>query len=125
MNNKVVIWFLICLFTASVANATEAFVLSSNKYIHIRSLAASCAACHGTNGNSVDKTLTLAGMNKTEIQSKLLSFKSGDREATVMQKHAKGLNLQEIGDLAAYFSSQTPHKPTVLMPEDLQIDHVN
>ncbi len=89
------------------------------RHVHIRSLAASCAACHGTNGNSVGKAARLAGMDKADFLTKILAFKSGEREATVMHRHAKGLNAQEIVDLADYFSAQIPHQPASLPSEKL------
>lgn len=99
--------------------------------VHIRSLAASCAACHGTQGNAVsyDKstisTPVLAGASKADIISKLQAFKSGERSATVMQRHAKGLTADEITALAEYFSVQVPHSPISLKPQKLRADHAN
>ncbi len=78
---------------------------------HIKSIAASCAACHGTNGNSVSKnslvtTLSISNINKSTFVAKMLAFRSGERPATVMHRHAKGLTVQEIDGLAEYFSKQ-------------------
>jgi sulfide dehydrogenase cytochrome subunit len=100
-------------------------------YVHIRSLAASCAACHGTEGNAVsgDKDavsiLALAGVSKADIISKLQTFKSGERSATVMHRHAKGLTADEITALADYFSMQVPHLSVTLKPQSLRLDHAN
>ena len=71
-----------------------------------RTLAASCAACHGSNGNAVSGNAILAGMDKTYFISQMLAFRNGDRPATVMHRHAKGLQIDEINQLAAYFSAQ-------------------
>ena len=71
-----------------------------------RSLAATCAACHGTDGKSVGGTAVLAGMNKTEFIKQMAAFKSGQRKATVMHQHAKGYNDEEIEKMAVYFSTQ-------------------
>ena len=98
---------------------------------HTRSLAASCAACHGTQGNAVsgDKNVVsipaLAGLSKTDIISKLQTFKSGERSATVMHRHAKGLTADEITALADYFSMQVPHRSVTLKPQQLRVDHAN
>jgi cytochrome c553 len=100
-------------------------------YAHIRSLAASCAACHGTQGNAVsgDKSTVsisaLAGVSKADIISKLQAFKSGELSATVMHRHAKGLTADEISALADYFSMQVPHRSVSLKPQPLQPDHAN
>lgn len=99
--------------------------------VHIRSLAASCAACHGTQGNAVpadigqESTSALAGVNKTDIIQKLQAFKSGERTATVMHRHAKGLTPDEITGLAEYFSMQQPKQAIPLQPQKLRTDHAN
>jgi cytochrome subunit of sulfide dehydrogenase len=36
----------------------------------------------------------------------MLAFKDGTRPATVMHRHAKGLNIDEINLLANYFARQ-------------------
>jgi cytochrome c553 len=80
---------------------------------HIQILAATCATCHGTNGNSVDTIPALAGMDKTYFIQRMQSFRGGRAPVTVMDKHAKGLTAAEINQLAAYFAVQ-PIQPAVL-----------
>lgn|GEM_PF-1003287 len=89
------------------------------RLVHVRSLAASCAACHGTNGNSLGNAAKLVGIDKTAFVTKMQAFKSGERAATVMHHHAKGLNPQEITDLAEYFSIQIPHQAVSLSSQKL------
>lgn len=71
-----------------------------------RNLAASCAACHGTNGHSSGGTPVLAGMSKTLFVSTMKDFKTGARPATVMHQHAKGYSDAEIELLAEFFAAQ-------------------
>lgn len=73
---------------------------------HARLLAASCAACHGTNGNSVGGTAVLAGMDKGLFVKAMTDFRSGERKATVMHRHAKGLTEDEIDKLGDFFAAQ-------------------
>ena len=73
---------------------------------HARNLAASCAACHGTNGNSVGGTPVLAGLDKALFVKQMKDFKTGARTATVMHQHAKGYTDEEIDKLADFFSAQ-------------------
>jgi len=120
---------IIGLFSPMIVCAAD---VSATAYdVHIRSLAASCAACHGTQGNAVsidnttDSNPALAGVNKVDIISKLQAFKSGERFSTVMHRHAKGLTADEITALAEYFSLQLAHKPVNLKPQKLQADHAN
>jgi cytochrome c553 len=73
----------------------------------VRSLAANCAACHGTNGNSAGGAIPgLAGMNKEYFLNQLKAFKEGKREATVMHQIAKGYSDAEATALGEYFSAQ-------------------
>ncbi|HSI38563.1 MAG TPA: c-type cytochrome [Methylotenera sp.] len=87
--------------------------------VHTRSLAASCAACHGTNGNSSGNAAKLAGIDSAYFIAQMQAFKSGERASTVMHRHAKGLTPQEIANLAEYFSVQVPSKPSALPSQKL------
>ncbi len=111
--------FIASLFLTSVAQAAEVFVSAE----HTRTLAASCAACHGSNGNSAGITPTLAGLEATYFTAQMLAFKDGSRAATVMQHHAKGLNLEEIDALAAYFAQQKRVVNTAPTPQKLKANH--
>lgn len=71
-----------------------------------RSLAATCASCHGTDGRSVGGMEILAGMNKAEMVRKLGEFRSGARPATIMHQLAKGYTDQQIDMIAGYFAAQ-------------------
>lgn len=127
-------WFLALLLTTSVCipligNATEVSAFSDAQNIHIRQLAASCAACHGTQGNSVaangddGANAVLAGIAPAEFTEKMLGFKDGSRKATVMHHHAKGLTDDEINQLAVHFSQQKRVATKALKPQTLKADH--
>ena len=49
-----------------------------------RSLAATCANCHGTAGVSLGDVPSLAGASKEDIVRKMQEFKTGARPATIM-----------------------------------------
>ena len=85
------------LFAATAQAAVDA---------HSRNLAASCAACHGTNGHSVGAMPVLAGMDKTLFVNQMKDFKSGARTGTVMHHHAKGYTDEEFEKLADFFAAQ-------------------
>lgn len=111
---------------ASKGLAAEDIVLSTSN-THIRTLAASCAACHGSNGNAVQSNINnnavLAGINKSYFIAQMLAFKNGDRPATVMHRHAKGLQIDEINQLADYFSAQKPMPAISPKPQSLGVNH--
>lgn len=71
-----------------------------------RNLAASCAACHGTDGNSAGVMPPLAGQNKGLIVRAMREFRSGSRPATVMHQLAKGYTDAQIETIAGYFAAQ-------------------
>ncbi len=68
---------------------------------------ATCAACHGADGNSVNPEWPkLAGQHESYIIKQLSNFKAGDRKNASMSPMAAPLSEQDMADLAAYFSSQ-------------------
>jgi cytochrome c553 len=72
-----------------------------------RSLAATCANCHGTDGRSASSEVAaLAGMPKDLIVQRMNEFKTGKRPASVMHQLAKGYTEQQIESMAGYFAAQ-------------------
>lgn len=68
---------------------------------------ATCAACHGADGNSVNPEWPkLAGQHPSYIAKQLANFKEDARVNPSMSPMAKPLSEQDMADLAAYFSSQ-------------------
>ena len=69
--------------------------------------AASCAACHGTDGNSVNPEWPkLAGQHESYLVKQLTYFKHGERDNATMQGMAAGLTDRDRQDLAAFYASQ-------------------
>lgn len=75
--------------------------------LQARAWAASCAACHGTDGKSNSAIPAIAGQDKAVLLQKLLAYKQGTLPATVMHQHAKGYTDAELERLAAHFSRQS------------------
>ncbi|WP_412480899.1 c-type cytochrome [Azonexus sp. IMCC34839] len=73
-----------------------------------RNLAATCANCHGTNGNAVKGSGldSLAGVPKDKTLQKLADFKSGDKPASIMHQIAKGYTEEQLDLIATYFAAQ-------------------
>jgi cytochrome c553 len=68
---------------------------------------ASCAACHGADGNSqIPGNPILAGQYASYLVHALEAYQAGTRSNPIMAGMAKPLSEQDIADLAAYFSSQ-------------------
>ncbi len=69
---------------------------------------ATCAACHGADGNSANPLWPkLAGQHASYITKQLSDFQAGARRDPTMDNMAAPLSEQDILDLAAYFSAQT------------------
>jgi cytochrome c553 len=71
--------------------------------------AATCTACHGPAGNSINPLWpNLAGQHPLYILRQLEAFKTGIRTDPLMSPMAAPLSEDDMQDLAAYFAAQTP-----------------
>ncbi len=71
--------------------------------------AATCTACHGPSGNSVNAQWPrLAGQNAVYIDEQLHLFKAGVRNNAVMMPMSTTLSDKDIDDLSVYYEAQTP-----------------
>jgi len=88
--------------------AAPAAAQSGPDALYLRSLAATCANCHGTDGAALagQSMPRLAGLQSVYISEQLKAFRDGKREATVMHQLAKGYTDEQIAALAAYFAAQ-------------------
>ncbi len=73
--------------------------------LQVRSMAASCASCHGTHGIAQPGMESLAGQPKDELLKKMLDFKTGKKPATIMHQLSKGYSDKQIDELAGYFAA--------------------
>lgn len=76
--------------------------------LQMRALAATCANCHGTDGNAIqgEAMARLAGLPKEYIVAQMLAFREGRRPATVMHQISKGYTPEQIESLAIYFAAK-------------------
>ncbi|GAB4561573.1 MAG: cytochrome C [Rhizobacter sp.] len=97
-------WTLVLasLVTAGTAIADDA------KSLNRRSLAATCANCHGTDGRPPQGSsfAPLAGMPTVLFTSRMHGFKTGAQNATVMHQIAKGFSDAQIEQMAIFFAAQ-------------------
>lgn len=73
-----------------------------------RNLAATCANCHGTNGQARGDMKPLAGMSAEKLVAQMADFKSGAQPASIMHQISKGYTDAQIALIAAYFAAQKP-----------------
>ena len=91
-----------------VANAAID-VKHSSPYEQGKVLAASCAACHGEDGNSKTAgTPTLAGQQPHYLVAAIQEYHQGDRKTGAMKSSAGDSSKLELENLALYFAAQTP-----------------
>jgi len=70
-------------------------------------LAATCAGCHGQNGNGTsDQFPKLAGQYDDFIERALLDYKSGKRKNAIMSGFVANLSKKDIKALSHWFRSQ-------------------
>ena len=75
-----------------------------------RNLAATCANCHGTNGQARGDMKVLAGMSSEKIVALVADFRSGAQPSTIMGQIAKGYSDEQIKLVAGYFAAQPARK---------------
>jgi cytochrome c553 len=73
--------------------------------LQVRSMAATCATCHGTHGVAQAGNESLAGVSKDELLKKMLDFKTGQKPATIMHQLSRGYSDEQLAALATYFSA--------------------
>lgn len=74
--------------------------------------AAACVACHGQGGNSTNPAVpSIAGQWNDYVVLALYQFRAKHRPSPVMDPIAATLKDDDLGDLAAYFSTQPKWKP--------------
>jgi cytochrome c553 len=73
-----------------------------------RNLAATCANCHGTNGQAKGDMKPLAGVSADKTLAMLADFRSGAQPATIMHQIVKGYTEPQLKLIAEYFAAQKP-----------------
>lgn len=66
---------------------------------------ASCAKCHGANGEGKGKIPAIAGKSESELSGAMHEFKSGKRANGMMKSATAKLSDGDIANLAAYYAS--------------------
>jgi sulfide dehydrogenase cytochrome subunit len=97
-------------------NLLRAFVLSATVLLCMTAAlagsldppagASACSGCHPPSSSAETGVPTLAGRDAQEIVTQMRAFRSGQREATVMGRIAKGYSDAEIEAIAAWYQRQ-------------------
>ncbi|MCP5152853.1 MAG: cytochrome C [Ectothiorhodospiraceae bacterium] len=68
--------------------------------------AAACSGCHAASREVATPVPRLAGRDADEIVDAMRAFRAGEREATVMDRIARGFTDAEVRAIAAWYASQ-------------------
>jgi len=89
---------------AAGSEATATYVGNADQG---KAKSATCAACHGADGNSAAADYPkLAGQHATYLASTLKAYRDGSRVNAIMAGMAAALSDDDIADLAAYYTTQ-------------------
>lgn len=99
---------LALLMTGLWSASALASTAQEQQRLRLRSLASSCAHCHGTDGQAVEgeALVRLAGLDRDYILNQLMAFRAGQRPATIMHQITKGYSQEQLEAVAAYFAAQ-------------------
>lgn len=100
-------WAMVCTPALAQTGVHEAApVPAGAQVLALRSLAATCANCHGTDGRAAagSRVTSLAGLDRAYLVQQMADFKSGARPATVMHQISRGYSSDQIDALATYFA---------------------
>lgn len=71
-----------------------------------KSLSVQCSVCHGKNGIAKDpESPNLAGLSALYIEKTLVDYQKGMREDRRMSIIAKSLSMEDVKNLAAWYSA--------------------
>jgi cytochrome c553 len=101
MMNSKLIWVAGCVALLAAGTAQAGNPAAG------REKSKTCAACHGTDGNSAPGEFPrLAGQHYDYLLHTLREYKSGERKNAIMNGIAAGLSTRDMQDLAAFYSRQ-------------------
>lgn len=99
---------IIALFLSAISLTVAFSAFAEGDASAGQTKSATCAACHGADGNSpLGIWPNLAGQSTSYIEKQLQDFKAKRRTNETMSPMAEPVSEQDAQDLAAYFSSQT------------------
>ncbi|MGZ4970069.1 MAG: c-type cytochrome [Methylobacter sp.] len=96
------------VLSISLALASATSILHAEGNINAgKQKSASCASCHGDNGNSMVATFPkLAQQHSSYLVKQLHEFKDGTRNNPMMSAIAMTLSDEDMSDVSAYYATQ-------------------
>ena len=105
---RLTVWAGVLALAAATAQAQTP---APNPHL-ARNLAATCANCHGTNGNALGEMKSLVGTSAERTIALMTFYKATPQPegVTIMHQIAKGYTDDQIKLIAGYFAAQQPKK---------------
>jgi len=94
------------LFSLLVGWASSGLVSAAGDPAAGKALTATCAACHGADGNSTAPFPKLAGQGEKYLYKQLQDIRDGARPVPTMVGQLDGKSDQDLENIAAWFASQ-------------------
>jgi cytochrome c553 len=92
-----------------LTSVAAADIKLSSPYQEGKALAASCATCHGEDGNSKTPGIpSLAGQQPHYLVNAIREYHQGERKTVSMKEMLRDASRLDLEKLALYFASQTP-----------------
>jgi cytochrome c553 len=70
-----------------------------------RTKSASCAMCHGPNGEGTQMAPKLTGKTAAQLDQAMQDYKAGKKDNAMMKSAAASLSADDMANLAAYYAS--------------------
>ena len=105
---KTAVLALLATSLLSLGGTAQAQSVTGKEALYVKSLASTCANCHGTDGRAIEgsSVVSIAGLDKAYTIAQMTAFKNGTRPATIMHQLSKGYSDAQIEQLATYFAAQ-------------------
>jgi sulfide dehydrogenase cytochrome subunit len=104
--NQQVLYYRLALFVFSVLLLSCRIAVAEESVARGAALASACASCHGPEGRSTGAIPSLQVLSKEMFVVSLRAFRSGERQGTVMNRIAQGLDEADIEAVAAHFAGR-------------------
>lgn len=103
--SRLVMQLQVCLSALALAclPAAPAFAQDAAALLKAPAGATSCSGCHGASGSALP---TLSNLTAAQIEDAMTAFSSGTREATLMNRIAKGYSPEETRAIAVWIAAQ-------------------
>ena len=102
ITRRLPLFIAVAAFASLAANANAANLEAGKKFA-----SDVCVACHGVDGNPANPDYPkLGGQHADYLAKTLRDYQSGARNNAIMKGFAASLSVQDMEDLAAWFSTQ-------------------